>query len=206
MKTKRQCVVCILNQMLRVADYLELSEEAKDAVLQKTLKKAAGIPYSRITAPQLAQQLYGVVEKISGISDPYKALRKEQNDLVLNRIEMFEDRIKQSPDPLLTAGYYSLLGNIIDYGGVRVFDAQEVFKHFGEIEITINGYPRFKERLKQAKRVLVLGDNAGEAVFDKLFIREMKLFNPLLEIFYGVRSGPAINDVIKEDALYIGIH
>ena len=206
MQTNRYCVVCILNQVLRVANYLGLDEEKKDLVFQKALKKAADIPYTGITAPEFSEKIYKVVEDISGEPDPYKTLRQEQNRMVMDQIDIFRDKIKHSPDPLLTSGYYALLGNIIDYGGVRIFNKDEIFKHCGKINITVNDYPEFKKRLQEAGRLLILADNAGEAVFDKLFIEEMKRFNPGLEVFYGVRSKPAINDVIKEDAEYIGIN
>ncbi|MCP5104457.1 MAG: DUF89 family protein [bacterium] len=206
MRTNRQCVVCILNQLLRVSDYLGLDEEKKDVILRKALQKAGGIPFGEITSPEFSEQLYRVVTEVSGEPDPYRSLRREQNDLVMDRIDGFRERIRRSTDPLFTAGYYALLGNIIDYGGVRIFDTAEIFKQCDTIDITVNDYPRFRERLAAAGRILILADNAGEAVFDLLFIEEIKRFKPGLPIFYGVRSQPAINDIIREDAEYIGIH
>lgn len=185
---------------------MELDEEKKNIILQKALKKAGDISFNEITSPQFSEKLYEVVTEVSGEPDPYRELRREQNQMVMDKIDVFRERIRQSPDPLLTAGYYALLGNIIDYGGVRIFDTGEIFKQIGEIDITVNDYPEFRERLQGAERLLILADNAGEAVFDRLFIEEMKRFKPRLEVFYGVRSKPAINDVIMEDAEYIGIH
>lgn len=184
---------------------MKLDEEKKDIILQKALKRAGDISFKDITSPQFSEKLYEVVVEVSGEADPYRALRREQNHLVMDRIDVFRERIRRSPDPLLTAGYYALLGNIIDYGGVRIFDTDEIFKQSGEIDITVNHYPEFRKRLQGAERLLVLADNAGEAVFDRLFIEEMKRFRPRLEVYYGVRSKPAINDVIMEDAEYIGI-
>lgn len=206
MKTDRHCVICILNQLLRVADFLELEEEKKDLIIQKGLKKAAQIQFNQITSPEFSEQLYTVVTEISGEPDPYKTLRHEQNRMVMDKLDIFRQAISKSPDPLLTAGYYALLGNIIDYGGVRIFDTEEIFKQMHDIRITVNDYPEFKKRLENADRLLILADNAGEAVFDGLFIEEIKRFKPGIEVYYAVRSGPAINDVIMEDAEYIGLH
>lgn len=192
--------------MLRVSDYLELDGEKKDIILQKAIKKAGELSFREMTSPQFSEKLYEVVVEVSGEPDPYRELRREQNRMVMDSIDLFRERIKRSPDPLLTAGYYALLGNIIDYGGVRIFDTDEIFRESNEIKLTVNDYPDFRKRLQRAERLLVLGDNAGEAVFDRLFIEEMKRFRPGLEVFYGVRSKPAINDVILEDAEYIGIH
>ncbi|MCP4149777.1 MAG: DUF89 family protein [bacterium] len=206
MDIHRNCIVCILNQLLRAADFLKLEEGQKDVIMQTALKRAASVSYSDITAPEYAEGFYQIVMDVSGEPDPYKTLRYEQNRMVMESIDLFRERIKKSPDSLLAAGYYALLGNIIDYGGVHVFDSAELFRQCGRMDITVNDYDAFAKRLRDAKRLLILADNAGEAVFDKLFIEEMKAFNPELQVDYGVRSKPAINDVIKEDAEYIGIH
>jgi uncharacterized protein with ATP-grasp and redox domains len=198
-------VVCILNQILRVSDHLKLDEVKKDTIFQQALKKATEIPMVNMTSPEFSEILYDIVTEISGDPDPYKTLRREQNQMVMEKIDLFRTKIKESADPLLTAGYYALLGNIIDYGGVRIFNTDEIFNQSERINITVNDYPVFKKGLKEARQVLILADNAGEAVFDKLFIEEIKNFNPSLEVYYGVRSKPAINDVIKEDAEFIGI-
>ncbi|MDX9903797.1 MAG: ARMT1-like domain-containing protein, partial [Bacteroidales bacterium] len=60
---------------------------------------------------------------------------------------------------------------------------------------------RMREELRKAQRVLYIGDNAGEIVFDKLLITEMS--HPGLT--FSVRGAPAINDATMEDAEYVGM-
>ena len=50
--------------------------------------------------------------------------------------------------------------------------------------------------MREAKDILYLGDNAGEIVFDRLFIEQM----PHEKVTYVVRGEPIINDVTIEDA------
>ncbi len=50
--------------------------------------------------------------------------------------------------------------------------------------------------------MLIIGDNAGETIFDKVLIEE--LLN--LEIIYAVRSGPIINDATIEDVELAGLN
>ncbi len=126
MQTDRHCVVCIFNQLLRVSDYLELDGEKKDIILQEALKRAGDISFTEITSPQFSEKLYEVVVEVSGEPDPYRELRREQNHLVMDRIDIFRERIRRSADPLLTAGYYALLGNIIDYGIPTSFNMDEI--------------------------------------------------------------------------------
>ncbi len=60
----------------------------------------------------------------------------------------------------------------------------------------INHVERIRQRLAEARTVLYLGDNAGEIVFDKLFIETFHHPN----IWYVVRGTPVINDATWRDA------
>lgn len=57
------------------------------------------------------------------------------------------------------------------------------------------------EAIASANLILYLGDNAGEIVFDKLFIETINHPN----LVYVVRGAPVINDATMEDAEYIGM-
>lgn len=205
MFSDNQCIVCILNQVLRVCDVTGIENEKKDIIFKKALQKAVQVDYKHMSSPEFAEKIYRIFSHISGENDPYKKLRKNQNDLILDNIDFFRKNIGDSPDPLRTSAVYSLLGNIIDYGTASLFDPGELFQQFENIHLTIDDYPEFKGRLKDGGTLLIIADNAGEAVFDLLFIEEIRRLYPGSKIFYGVRSAPAINDILKEDARYIGI-
>jgi len=205
MLMRNECAVCILNQILRATDYMGLDEEMSGLVFKEALKKTLEIDYSCLTPPLFSGKIYDAITDLTGNGDPYKKLRKEQNDLVLDNIEFFRKRINGSKDPLFTSLFYSLLGNIIDYGGVEIFDTAQIFGKIKNIDLTINDYKKLRESLDNSGSILIISDNAGEAVFDMLLMEQIKLKYPEMKITYGVRSGPAINDIIKEDAEYIGI-
>ncbi|MEN8223122.1 MAG: ARMT1-like domain-containing protein, partial [Acidobacteriota bacterium] len=205
MLMRNECAVCILNQIIRATDYMGLDKTKSDLIFNEALRKTIETGYTGMTPPFFSGKIYNAVTSLTGNNDPYKKLRKEQNDLILDNIQLFRSRITGSDDPLFTSLFYSLLGNIIDYGGVEIFDTDQIFSDVKEIGITVNDYNKLKERLDEAGSMLIISDNAGEAVFDMLLMEQLKLKFPELEIIYGVRSGPAINDIIKEDAEYIGI-
>jgi uncharacterized protein with ATP-grasp and redox domains len=58
-----------------------------------------------------------------------------------------------------------------------------------------------REDLSRAQKVLYIGDNAGEIVFDKLLVTVMS--HPGLT--FSVRGAPAINDATMADAEYVGM-
>ncbi len=205
MLMRNECAVCILNQIIRATDYMRLDKNMSDQVFKEALRKTLETDYSGMTPPFFSGKIYDAVTGLTGGNDPYRKLRKEQNDLILDNVRLFRERISGSDDPLFTSLFYSLLGNIIDYGGVEIFDTDELFRDVDDIEITVNDYEKLKDKLNTAGSVLIISDNAGEAVFDMFFMEQLKIKFPELRIVYGVRSGPAINDIIKEDAEYIGI-
>lgn len=61
---------------------------------------------------------------------------------------------------------------------------------------------RLYNEIKMAKRVLILGDNAGEAVFDRLLIENCPRKTG---IYYAVKSAPVINDVTADEAMDSGL-
>jgi len=203
MKVRRECITCILNQIIRVSDYLNLDEDEKDIILQKALKRSAKYDYKHLSPPEFSEFLYDIVIDETGQRDPYKSLKKEQNDSVMNNPYSFEEKIFNSMNPLKKAAKYALAGNIIDYGGVQTFDID--FKELDKIKVDIDDFSEFARELKTAKTLLYIADNAGEAVFDKFFITQIKEFYKDIKISYAVKSRPAINDVVKYDAEYIGI-
>ncbi len=69
----------------------------------------------------------------------------------------------------------------------------------------IDDYPSFRDTLSRANHVVVVGDNNGEIVFDRLLIEEMAKVRPC-RYTYIVRGRPVINDVTIEDARSVGMH
>ncbi len=203
MKVKRECISCILNQIIRVSDYLDLDEIQKDIIMQKALARSAKYDYKDITPPEFSEFLYDIVIEETKTYDPYKSLKKDQNDMILKLAEVFESKINDSDDPLLKAGTYSLAGNIIDYGGVQTFALN--LDEFDNLKIDINDFEQFRDKLNTCKTLLYIADNAGEAVFDKFFIKQIKKLYKNIDIYYAVKSKPAINDMTKTDAEYINI-
>ena len=67
------------------------------------------------------------------------------------------------------------------------------------------GEKEFKEALRKSHFILYLADNAGEVVFDKVLIEEIKSLYPDKEIIYAVREKPIINDALISDAYFCGI-
>lgn len=111
-------------------------------------------------------------------------------------IESRRDSIK---DRLSWAIKIAILGNVIDYGAQQQFD-------FESADFDINGlcFGAFAlddliARLESSRTLLYLADNAGENMFDKVLIENIKNIYPHIDIYYGVRGMPIINDLTMRD-------
>jgi uncharacterized protein with ATP-grasp and redox domains len=111
-----------------------------------------------------------------------------------------KSQVEKSTDRLLTAIRIAIAGNVIDFGPNRAFDLKDEVDEILEKDFAVCDYRGFIDCLDETREILYIGDNAGECVFDKILIEEMK--RPTL---YAVRNTPVINDATYDDAIQAGI-
>ena len=87
-------------------------------------------------------------------------------------------------------------------GILKSFDIKDAVKQVLEQGFAADDYGEFVESLSGAKEALVVGDNAGEIVFDKPLVRVLA---ERARVFYAVKSVPIINDATEKDADYTGM-
>ncbi|MBQ2578440.1 MAG: DUF89 family protein, partial [Lachnospiraceae bacterium] len=79
---------------------------------------------------------------------------------------------------------------------------------FHDIEFSDNDkktYDSFLRDCDEGERFLLICDNCGEIVLDKLMIEQLRKRFPSIRPTVLVRGGEAMNDVTEEDAYYTGI-
>ena len=111
-----------------------------------------------------------------------------------------KSRVEKSSDRLLTAIRIAGAGNIIDFGAYGDFDLSREVGEVLEKDFAVFDYTKFKYGLDKTREILYIGDNAGECVFDRILIEEIKK-----PVTYVVRNAPIINDATYADALQAGI-
>jgi len=117
---------------------------------------------------------------------------------MIPKLEMI---VRKSSNPFGTALRLAVAGNIIDFAANDRFNLQATVEMALESEFAIDHSEQLGKAIKNSHSVLYLGDNAGEIVFDKLFIRTIN--HPRLT--FVVRGAPIINDVTIDDAEYTGM-
>lgn len=153
------------------------------------------------SAPDCARDIQSLYRTLIDDPDPYKEAKKDSNDTALEMYCDLERMAKSSSDPFITTLKLAIAGNIIDYAVHDSCDLPGTIEKVLSSDFAVDHSGHLRDALRRAKKVLYIGDNAGEIVFDKLFISEVA--HPGL--IFSVRGGPAINDATMEDAEYTGM-
>lgn len=202
-----ECKDCLLGSLEKLKKQYALSKE-QGIWLEKELDSYVSSIDETTKMPSIAAELHAILRKISGIKDPYKKEKEISNALALRMYDNLYAHCISSEDPWLEALKLSIAGNVMDYISVpdlygkeeEYFNASldKIFKHG---IVTPAEVEKLRNTMAKAKNILFLGDNAGEIVMDKLFLRIVKHPN----ITYAVRGDYILNDVTLEDAEKIGI-
>ncbi len=152
--------------------------------------------------PDFSRDMYRILRGYSGIDDPYKEEKHISNLQALELVPKLEEIIRQSADPFVTAIRLAIAGNVIDFAVHQSFDLEATIGKALTDPFAADHTEELKSAVKKASSILYLGDNAGEIVFDKLFIRTMNHKN----VTFAVRGMPIINDATLEDAHFTGMH
>jgi uncharacterized protein with ATP-grasp and redox domains len=204
MNIQPMCLVCLLEQSLRVCNTVGANEEQTKKVLQETCKILSKAQFDQ-TPPALAAKIYPKISEILSKEDLYFEKKIESVNLAFGLLKKALDILKNSDNPVVDALKIAAIGNVIDFATQKSFGLAEEFEAVFSKRFAIDEREEFKEKLKKAKNVVVIGDNTGEHIFDKLMMETFWDFNDNLNLFYFVRGKPIINDVATEEAKSIDI-
>ncbi len=151
--------------------------------------------------PEIQRDLNQRFLEMIGIKDPFAEEKRSSNSAALSLYEEWKPRIISDEDPFDMALRLAIAGNIMDYGASGTFDIHSTINKVLATHFAIDHSFRLKRKIEKAGTILYLGDNAGEIVFDKLFIETIGHGN----VTYVVRDAPILNDVTINDAKEVGI-
>jgi len=203
-----RCLICQLERNIATARKLGTEEQAtafaKD--LMKLLAEApAGVP-----APFFTPGVTELFHKHYGLSrDRYRQEKIDSNAFVLARMDQIREKVNAAPDPVKAGLQFAILGNYIDFNGLRgevSFELlDEMLGSALKMELDEKNYADFCAELKKGGKLLYLTDNAGEIGFDRVFAEAIHAKYPRVDITFCVRGGPAANDATREDAAAVGV-
>ena len=201
------CSQCVLDRQCRIAHELLSPQDAHEHIL-RCMEIIANAPKG-IAAPYLVMKMRQDLAAWGVTEDLYAQEKKDSNDYVLAILPKAEATIASAEDSLLAAMKYSQVGNFLDFGAMTKDEVDEKIAASVDSaldrELDEEEYRNFESDLKAAKRLLIIGDNAGEIAFDTLLVKQILTQFPNLSVTYSVRGGNCLNDATREDAAYVGM-
>jgi len=197
-----ECFPCLLRQTVNTLKSAGADETQQMAVLREVMAHMAQADMS-VTPAYFSEPVYATITRITGVADPYQAMKKATNALAAKFAMDVRDRITQSHDPLAKALQAAAAGNVIDAGVGHQKDIQKELMRLLQKPLASNDTSVLRTFLKRGARVLYVADNAGEIVFDTLAVDRIQRFGVTVTV--AVKSGPIINDATIEDARVAGL-
>jgi uncharacterized protein with ATP-grasp and redox domains len=212
MKTFLDCFSCFLKQALEAARFAGAGIDTQRQVLNEIARALPELPL-QASPPEMSRTIQGLIKAKTGVDDPYLRIKEHSNRMALDIYPHLVQKLDGSRDRLLTAVELAIAGNIIDYGAKNNLNVdaelEKILATKDTINIKKNGayfqFVQFQSALITAKTILYLADNAGEIVFDRLLLEEIRRLDPTKKIIFAVKEKPAINDALQKDAQDCGI-
>lgn len=209
MKTVVECIPCLINQGIKISNFLNLDAVKKGEIVREIMSELQSKTLEDSTPPHLAKDIYKLIYSSVNNDDPYFEIKEYYNKELLKLEDDLRKLIYESEDSFHMALKLAITGNIIDFGTNHEITKNLIYEKIEEVEdknLAIDNSKELYDKLKNSKQLMYLGDNCGEIVFDKLFIAYLKQEFPDLNIIFGVRGMPIINDITLKDAKDVGIN
>ncbi len=204
MNITNDCVACIVGQIDKAISVLNLDEKLAKKIQKEVLKKSTSFNFNQ-TPPSVAREVYEYLSQMTGLCDPLEHIKQNSIEKALEFVPFIEKKIRQNEDKLFTAIKAAVAGNVIDFGAKEQFCLEEEINKVFDTHFAINDFKIFLKELEKHEKLLILADNAGENVFDKILIKIINRLYPQKAIIYATRGKPIINDITTKEALQIGI-
>lgn len=195
------CLPCVLRQVLEASRMATDKPEIQAKIMEKSVMILADYKSYRCS-PDIVKDMHQVVKHLTGVSDPYKTI-KERDMNAARKVEPFlKHYLDQKQNELYWVLKIAATGNIIDSAIYRDMNVESSIEIELAKEFSICDISALEEILKTAKSILIIGDNAGETVFDRVLTEYFAGY----KITYAVRSEPIINDATLQDAYDSGLN
>ena len=208
------CVSCLIKK--QIDRYPASAPREQVLTYMRCLGQMMAELPDRTGGPAIMEAITDIRREVFGeaareVEQDYKALKSHFNTLMMNTAaaQDLSRRIEDAPDPLRTALGYAMTGNFIDFGAMDSVDEAKLTALLAEsphrVSPDLPAYADLRADLAAARRLVLLTDNCGEIVMDKLLAETIHRLYPSLHITVLVRGGEVLNDATMEDAVQVGL-
>ncbi|BCS87313.1 damage-control phosphatase ARMT1 family protein [Pseudodesulfovibrio sediminis] len=206
MDTALECMPCFMNMAVKESQLACPDDYALQLEIVTTWGGMLSTLDLTQPPPAIARHLADLIRSKTNCGDLYALDKHEANTQVQALFPVLEERLakvrSENGDALALALELAIIGNFIDRGVDIEFDLDEEIANVADtVPPTI--LEELKALAQPGAQVLILGDNTGEIVLDKLLVDEFQRRG--CEVTYTVRSKPVINDATMADAISVGM-
>ena len=199
MKTYQACIPCIMDLMGTTLQNSDLDPSEHQAILDRIENDLINADRS-LPPARNAGLAYQAILKETGTNDLFLIHKGTSLKAAVALYPRLKELVAGAPDPIDAAIRVSALGNILDVANPNNYDLDEEIEKLLTINLAGDSLDIFKEKLNTADSLLLLADNAAETIFDKVLIETLEI-----PVIYAVKSGPAFDDALFNDARDAGI-
>ncbi len=189
-----KCEECVLKFIKKTGEMLKLNNNEKYIDDVKLLS-------SKIKDYRFSKDFHSVygeiLEKYTGNEDFFSDQKRELNIKVENQFPKIVDTINNSNDPFLEAIRFSIGGNKLDLAQGKELNPDKI--DFSDNIMDKYLVETIRKNIKTSNKLLIIGDNCGEIIFDMALVNEIKKINQDVKITYFLRKKPLLNDSTIND-------
>ncbi len=203
MRTYLDCLPCFVDQALSAGRTVVEDERTHMRILQFVFPLLSRVDL-RMPPPTMSQKIYQLIRQLTKNSDPFQQIKKDSNCMAMTAYPHIKKAIDDAIEPLKTAVIYAIAANSFDYctkASLTGPDFIQALDNPPALDVLDNELEGFQAALRDAKKILYLGNQSGEIVFDRLLIEQM----PVEKTTFVVKGGSVGNKATIADARMIGM-
>ena len=207
MKVYPESGPCMINRALLFC------REGDEETRYKVVKEICGLfgkDFSReLTTTEIADRRNKLIEVITRDPDPMRGLKEEsmrEAEKVYPDAEEYVKNTKDHKERFKAALKFALAGNIVEFGArdhkPDLKKLREEIFSAARGPLAIDDSDKIYEKVRKAKEILYVTDNAAELVFDRILIKELQIY---AKVFVAPLSKPVQDDASIKEAKETGI-
>ncbi|QDU32728.1 hypothetical protein KS4_07620 [Poriferisphaera corsica] len=212
MRTYLDCIPCFVKQALGAARQVTDDEVLIERVMKRVCLAASELSMTE-SSPVMGQKIHRIIREETGCGDPYAEIKKLSNEMAMRMVDGAKAEIEAAKQVgnevsgFEVAVRYAIAGNSMDFAIYLEWDEKRLNDSLAVLRekvIDKQAVADLWEAIGKAEKILVLADNAGEIVFDRLLMETLPA-KVLPRITYAVKGSAVINDALREDADEVGV-
>ena len=189
-----------MHQAERVASILACDRETTQSIQHLAEDFAQDFDFSK-TPPEVATPMYEAIARLLKRKDLYREAKMRATQEALGLRPKLKELIHSAPNRLEAAAKIAVAGNVIDLATQHEYELTKDVQAVLKAPFAVNDLALLHQKLSKTKRLLYLADNAGEHIFDGLYMQAIKEEYKDIELIYMTRESAIINDVTYEEAV-----